>query len=335
VRGPAPSISIASPGDGGIVTAGATIPIAVAAENRVPVTGVVLQVNGVPFAMDGVAPFRFLVTVPAGVPAITLRASGANVVGDTGSSGDVTLSIVPDALTTVRGRTVDKAGKAMARADVKVKMNGLTADIYQFATRLTQLPKLQGKTPTRSTIVSAVNFRNPAMLFGADPFGFGPGSHVIRLSGELWAEEDGKHTFTLGVSEGGRLIIDGVTVIDIKAGAAGFREASRAVWLRKGPIPIEVITFDNGNPEVQLSYVRPGMAPQVVPPDELTPARPYMLVTGGTGLFSVAGVPTATGQIGIWATTWSSKQRRLLTGLVEPIDPVAGGVTDFGEITLR
>jgi len=337
IQGPPPAVTLTSLAPGTVLTEGATIPITAAvAASRVPVSRVDFTVNGVTFASDAAAPFSFLFTVPAGVNWLSVRASAVDNAGSAGTSGDVIVPVAPDPLTTVRGRVEDASRKSVAGADVGITLEqGLVADVFDFHTTLSTLPSLTGKTPSRTKVVSAANLRNPNYLFGINPFGFGAGSHAVRLTGEIQITAAGIYTFTLGVNEGGRLIIGGQTIVSIPRGAGGFQQASARVWALPGSYPLEIRTFDNGNPEIQLSYVPPGGKPQVVSPAALAPGRElYQTRSGTTGAFSVPGVPTVFGGLG-GSVTFTPARGRVSTGEFRPVAPVAGGITDVGLIRLR
>jgi hypothetical protein len=332
---PPPAITITSPANGGVLTEGATVEIKIAATGVAPLSRVDLSVNGEPFSSDEGAPFAFLLTVPRGASYLTLRVGALDNNGATGVSDDVTVGVAPDPLTTVTGKVVNASGKAQAGADVQVSVNGLLAEVYHFDAPLANLPRLKGLTPQQTMFVSAANLRNPAGLFGADPFGFGLTSHVVRLTGYLRTTAAGPYTFTLGANAGGRLIVWGVPLVEIAEGDGSFQQASDTIWLPRGLIHVELLTFDNGTPEVQLSYEPPGKTSEVVPPALLIPAAtPYDTLSGSTGAFSVTGVPTAFGNMTVSATFTPARGREV-EATVGPVAPVAGGTTDVGTLRLR
>ena len=330
---PPPRMTIASPDATAVLTEGATIPIAVAASGPAP-RRIDLLVNGVVFASEDTAAPRFLFTVPFGVNWINLQARVTDAAGRTASTPDMIVTVVPDLLTTVRGRIEDAAGRKVAAADVDVMVHGLSAEIFTFNGTLSALPNLAGRTPGAVKLISAANLRNPGGVFGVDPFGFGPRSHVIRLTGSLEVNRPGIYTFVLGVNEGGRLTLGGETIISA-ARTGVFQQLNAKVWLPAGSIPIEVRTFDNGNPEIQLSYAPPGRALAVIPQRVLTPAfTPYHARSATLGTFSIAGVPTALGDLEVHAA-FNPARGRTLTGDAGPMAPVAGGISDTGAVRVR
>jgi len=266
---------------------------------------------------------------------VSLQASAVDRRRKTGTSDAMIVPVVPDPLTTVAGRLVDKWDKPVAGASVTAYVHGLTAEIFDFAATLTEMPSLTDRVASRTKVVSAANLRNPAFVFGADPFGFGGGSHAVRLSGYFWAAESGIYTFGLGANEGGRLIINGSTIVNLPVGSGHFQQGSGRVWLPEGPVPIQILAFDNGNPEIQLSYIQPAWSLQMVPQSILTPAEsPYLGTSGANGAFAIPNVPAGLGSIRSLAAFTPSAGREI-SGAASAAAPVAGGSTELGTIRLR
>ena len=331
---PPPHVTITSPSPTAVLTEGATIPITAAASGTA-VRRVDLLVNGVVMASEEMTAPRFLFTVPFGVNWLNLQARVTDAAGRTASTADMIVTVVPDLLTTVRGRVEDTAGRRIAAADVGAMLPGLSAEIFTFNGTLAALPNLSGRTPAVVKLISAANLRNPNGVFGDDPFGFGPRSHAIRLTGSLQVTRAGVYSFVLGVNAGGRLTVGGATIINAAQGTGAFQQLAGKVWLPAGSIPIEVRTFDNGNPQIQLSYAPPGRDLTVIPQRVLTPAfTPYRARSGTLGAFSIAGVPTALGDLEVGASS-AAGRGRTLTGDTGPVAPVAAGVTDIGVVRVH
>jgi hypothetical protein len=333
ITGPAPTTTVGSVTDGSTIVAGSTIPVTIdASANRVPVASVALLADGAPVFTDTEAPFEFLFTVPGGVGSLSLGATATNTVGQVGSTAGVTVAVAPDSLTTVQGRTVDKDGAPLAGADVVANVHGATVDVFNFPNTLAALPSLDGLTPDKSTIVSTINLRNPNGVFGADPFGLGTSpSRALRVTTTLQTVGASSYTFKLGVRGGGRLLINGVTVVDLPADTGQFQEGTGTVDATQDALSVEILTFDNGNPEVQLSYSLNSDAFEVVEPDHLTPASsPYRATSQADGTFSIAGVPTTLGSITVFATKVIDGRNG--KGHSDAVDPVAGDVTAVGDV---
>jgi hypothetical protein len=336
VQGPPPAVTVTAPAPGAVLTAGATIPVTVDAVGRVPTRRVDLMVNGVVLATDVTTPYQFLLTVPSGISALSVSASAVNSVGNIGTAASVGVSVVPDPNTTVQGRVVDRSNAPVSGAQVTATVeHGVSVEVFNLDAPLdTWPPSVAGRTPVRSMVASAVNLRNPNFLFGLDPFGLGgAGSHITRLTASLETIGASVYTFTLGVNERGLLRVNGSTLVDIPISTGHFQEATQTIEVAPGSIAIEILLVDNGNPEVQLSYAAPGEEMEIVPPDELTPTLvPYLTTSDASGTFSIADVPTFS-TVGASARL-TSADGSLSTGDAAPIAPVAGGITDLGDIVV-
>ena len=332
---PPPTVTIMSPTPGSILTAGATIPVSAMTTSDREVERIDFHVNGVVFASAARRDGQFLFTVPADISGLSFTASAVDSAGATGTSDAVVVSVVPDELTTVQGRLVDKSNRSVNGGDVELSMRGLSAEIFTFDSTLNEMPSLVGRVPSRRTLVSAANWRNPGFVFGDTPFGAVGTSQVVRMTGKIRIDKSGLYTFVLGVNEGGRLMLGGFTVVNLSSGMGMFQQGSVRVWLPSGSIPIQIVSFGNGNPEIQLSYEPPGSALQVVPTRALTPATsPYEARSNPAGMFSIAGVPTILGPIEVSAS-YEPKKGKDIEGEADPVDPVPGGITNVGLIRLR
>ncbi|HEX6095145.1 MAG TPA: Ig-like domain-containing protein [Thermoanaerobaculia bacterium] len=132
--GIAPSASITAPTAGTTLTAGARVPVAVTATDDVAVDLVTVSVNGEPVASLR-EPFTTTVRVPAG-PDMKIEAVAVDFGGNAGRAPAVTIPVVPDPLTTVRGTVRTTAGAAVAGADVKLGARATVTDAsgaYEFA----------------------------------------------------------------------------------------------------------------------------------------------------------------------------------------------------------
>jgi len=349
-------VAIGSLPDGTTLTAGATIPITIdIPPARVPVASVDLVVNGVTVARDNQAPFEFLFTVPSGVSSLSVSASATDNAGTIGTSAAVTAAVVADPLTTIQGHVVDRLATPVSGASLTVDLHGASVEVFDFDTTLDAVPNLTGRTPNRVLIASAINLRNPDGVFGADPFGFGTSlSHAARIGATLKSIGASAYTFTLGANAGGQLFVNGEKIIDIAFGDR-FQEATTTIDAPTGPISVEILTFDNGNPEVRLSYsasvnenpellaasgaIRAAAAvgssaqEKVVPTGELTPAVvPLRATSQADGSFAIAGVPTVLGDVVARATAViDGKTQRGHSGSTSP---VPAGITDVGVVRL-
>jgi hypothetical protein len=267
--------------------------------------------------------------VPANVTDLTLQASVSDARGNRGLSSPVTLPVVPDSRTTVVGRLLDADGRPVSNTTVRVTLNGLRAEFFDYDTPLSAMPDLSGRVPTRTGHVSAVNVRNPDSLFGSDPYGLGmDADYAARFSGYLRIDIPGEYTFQLGVDDGARLVVGGVTVVQMPTGQGDFRARSGSIRLPAGLIPIEVTYYQSvGDAELQLLYAAPGEELQVVPPARLRATMTELQVqTDGVGRFVIANVPA-----NVPAIQLSGDQGTLSN----PVLPVPGGIVDLGDVVVR
>jgi YD repeat-containing protein len=331
-----PRVSLTYPLDGARLFTGETLTVRADATGDTRVAQVTFSVNGVPFAAVDTAPYQFTFTVPAGVSSLRLSASATDSAGHLGLSSAVTVEVTPDPMTTVYGRVVDSQGGAMNGAGVVATLNGLHAELFRFGRPLSSLPDLAGRTPDVTRIVSAINLRNPGVMFGSDPFGVGLSrDYAARFTGWVRIDEPGSYRFFLGADEGARLVLDGATVVDVPPGGGEFHEGSGTVVLTPGLIPIEVTGYASvGAAELQLSYVPPNGARRVVAPELFIPSAPNLhSMTNQDGVFSIPNLPSWARRVQAWAKatrddgTWEGVSRNIAT--------VPGGVTDAGTIVLE
>ena len=101
----------------------------------------------------------------------------------------------------------------------------MTAEVFNFASPLSDVPDLTGLTPDMVTTISALNLRNPGLVFGANPFGFGssPG-RAIRYTAVLHTDP-GYHDFKVGVPHGAILWINGYPYLTVSDNGA-FQEVT-------------------------------------------------------------------------------------------------------------
>jgi hypothetical protein len=116
--GISPVVSITSPAAGATVIEGALVPITVQATDDVQVAFVDFLVNGNVVFTDSAAPYQFNLTIPSGVTTITFGATAADIGGNVGTAPPVQINVIPDPLTTVIGRVLDKNGQPVNGATV-------------------------------------------------------------------------------------------------------------------------------------------------------------------------------------------------------------------------
>jgi hypothetical protein len=131
----------------------------------------------------------------------------------------------------------------------------------------------------------------------------------------------------LSADEAARLVVGGVTLIDMPAGTGALRSYSQRVQLRQGLVPIEVLYYEAaGDAELQLAWRPPNGEVQAVPPSALV-VQPSELVgtTTERGEFTIENVPSHVDAVrllldGTWQSGWTS--------------PARGGATSFGTLVV-
>lgn len=119
-NGIAPTVALTSPADGSSFIEGANIPLRATATDDVAVTAVSFLVNGQVVFTDTSAPYEFQLPAPSNTSSLTIGARAFDLGGNVGTSPTVSVSILPDPLTTVVGRAIDAQGSPLANAVVEV-----------------------------------------------------------------------------------------------------------------------------------------------------------------------------------------------------------------------
>jgi hypothetical protein len=198
------------------------------------------------------------------------------------------------------------------------------------------LPDLAGRTPDVTRLVSAIDLRNPHFMFGSDPFGVGLGrDYAARFTGWLRIAEAGSYRFILGADEAARLLLNGIAVVDMTAGAGAFQEQSGTIVLEPGLIPIEVTGYVGvGSGELQLSYVPPGGGRQTVTPEMLVAdTRSFRAMSGEDGSFAISNLPGWAENL--QAAAAAKTDDGAWEGLSGALQPVPGGITNAGTIAME
>jgi hypothetical protein len=132
--GIAPSVSITAPTAGTTLITGASVPVTISATDDVAVDLVTVSVNGKTVA-NLRDPFTTTVRVPAG-PNMKIEAVAVDFGGNVGRADAVTIPVMPDPLTTVRGTVRTTGGAAVAGAAMKLVARTTVTDAsgaYEFA----------------------------------------------------------------------------------------------------------------------------------------------------------------------------------------------------------
>lgn len=183
----------------------------------------------------------------------------------------------------------------------------------------TRMPDLAQANRTSAGFVSGLDWLNPQGIFGDDPMGIAmTPSWAARFTGQFLAPEAGTYAFPASAQSYAALRIDG-------------RPFTGSVDLTAGTHAIEVSYYKvSGAAALQVLWIEPNGAGAALPLGGVSASDPALtVVTGGTGTFSIAGVPAKVdgfrvvvqlpdGRSG--ASVWQS--------------PVNGAVTGFGDVVV-
>jgi hypothetical protein len=158
--GISPTISITSPTSGKPVIQGQTITVSANATDDVAVASVSFYVNGQLAISTSSTPYQLIYTVPDSASALTFGATAVDFGNNVGAAPNVTVAVIPDPLTTLTGRTVDRKGSAIGGAAVKVlSLSTTSANDGSFS--ISGLPTIHG-----NLVVQAQATVNGTRLFG-------------------------------------------------------------------------------------------------------------------------------------------------------------------------
>ncbi|HEV7766059.1 MAG TPA: carboxypeptidase regulatory-like domain-containing protein [Thermoanaerobaculia bacterium] len=133
--GIAPTVRITSPAAGTLVTAGSLVPVEVEAADDLAVAEVSLLADGAEVAAS-FPPFTLMISVPDNQTTMTLGAIATDWGGNATQAANVTLTVRPDPLTTLRGRILDPASLPFENVTVTLGQLTMTTDAagqYSFS----------------------------------------------------------------------------------------------------------------------------------------------------------------------------------------------------------
>lgn len=122
---PPPKVTVTAPGVGQEVIEEATVPVTVDAVDNGTVVAVDLLVDGEVFT-DTEVPYEFEIVIPVGVSTLPIEARARDQLGREGFSDPVTLSVIPDPLTTLVGQVQRGDGTPVDGARVST-LGGLSS----------------------------------------------------------------------------------------------------------------------------------------------------------------------------------------------------------------
>ncbi|MGI8743082.1 MAG: Ig-like domain-containing protein [Bryobacteraceae bacterium] len=149
-----PTISITSPVSGTPLIQGQTITFSANATDDVAVSSVNFLVNGLVISTTSSQPYQLSYTVPLNATSLVFGATAVDFGNNVGAAANVTLAVIPDPLTTAKGRVVDSSGDPVAGATVSVfKQSAISAADGTFS--FSGLPTIQGPIAvTARTIIN-------------------------------------------------------------------------------------------------------------------------------------------------------------------------------------
>ena len=155
-----PTISITSPVSGTTLIQGQTITFSANATDDVAVASVSFLVNGQPVFTTSSQPYQFSYIVPSTATTLTFGATALDYGNNLGTAQTVVVPVIPDPLTTAKGRVVTTTNTPVAGATVSaLGVSGSAAADGTFA--LSGLPTIRGPI-----VVSAVTVVEGVTLAG-------------------------------------------------------------------------------------------------------------------------------------------------------------------------
>lgn len=138
-----PVVAIEQPAGDVTLIEGTSLTVRVSAVDDIAVSLVRFLVNGAPVFTDTSQPYEYTLTIPMGVPSVTIGAEATDLGNNVGTAANRIVSVIPDPLTTVVGRVVDANGTGLVGATVTVLgQTTTTGGDGQFL--LTGVPTAQG-----------------------------------------------------------------------------------------------------------------------------------------------------------------------------------------------
>lgn len=147
-----PNVTLTSPADGSVQIEGDTLRIAAEASDDIAVSSVTFSIDNQTVLIDTSSPYEYTTTVPSGVNSLGIGAVAADLGDNVAAAAPVTVSVIPDPLTTVIGRVVDQNNVVLAGATVTAN-GGATAQTSNDGTFV-----IPGVTTIRGGIVVSVSF---------------------------------------------------------------------------------------------------------------------------------------------------------------------------------
>lgn len=113
-----PTVSITSPVAGSPLIQGETITVSANANDDVAVAQVNFMVDGLPAFTASAAPYQFVYSIPVTAGMLTFGATAVDYGNNVGVAQNISVNVIPDPLTTIKGKVVDTAGHPISGATI-------------------------------------------------------------------------------------------------------------------------------------------------------------------------------------------------------------------------
>jgi hypothetical protein len=150
--GVAPTITLTQPVGGATAIEGGQLTVRADARDDVAVASVTFTVNDAPAFTDTSEPFEARVTVPPVPGPMVVGARVTDYGGNSATAAAVPVTVIPDPLTTVVGRVIDRNSAAVAGATVTVLGRSATSG-GDGAFLIASVPTVQGALTVQATAV--------------------------------------------------------------------------------------------------------------------------------------------------------------------------------------
>jgi hypothetical protein len=165
-----PTVQITSPANGTQVIQGSTLALTADATDDVDVVSVSFLVGGQVVFTDTTAPYQYNLNVPTTATSMTIGATAIDLGGNVGTASTVTLTVIPDPLTTVTGRVIDSNSAPVSGVTLKTAGGRSGSSGVDGSFSITGVPTVQ------STVTVTASFT----LLDGTPLGGSSTTPAIR-----------------------------------------------------------------------------------------------------------------------------------------------------------
>lgn len=199
-NGVAPTVVMATPLAGQVITEGSRLPIRVEAIDDKSIRAVEFLVNGQVAFTDTTFPYQYDAPVAVGTTALTLAARANDLGGNQAQTDDITVSVQPDPLTTVIGIVVDPSGIPVSGAQVITAggISGTTAADGTFT--LANVPTLFDSSASVTATINGEVFQGTSALVPTLPQGITDVGQLMVILPQPYGDVDEDEVEDLGNS---------------------------------------------------------------------------------------------------------------------------------------